>query len=195
MCEHESLRRKEIAGVSAAMLLILVILWSIALYYYTPYEIIEGIGVENGYLIVFISGLLGGTSLFFPFPYYLIVATFGAAGLNPFFLGAFTAFGVILGECTSYLVGHGAHSLLPDYFEKMAHGLNKWLIGIPVSAVMIILFFWSSLFPLPNDILLVPLGLIRYPFWRTIIPLGLGSLVFNTVTAFTGYYGWSLLFG
>jgi len=61
--------------------------------------------------------------------------------------------------------------------------------------VSLALFVWGAFFPLPNDFMLVPLGILRYPFWKAIVPLGLGNLIFNIVVASTGAYGWTLFFG
>lgn len=194
MINYEKETKGKEIKIYALVIVLLIIGWSILLYYIGPEEIINAIGLENGYLLVFIAGLLGGTSIFFPFPYYLFVLTFGAAGLNPYLLGLLTAGGIIIGECTSYFVGHSTHYLLPTGIEKRMHSLNQWLIRKPKFFVFLILFLWASLIPIPNDFFLVPLGLIRYPFWRVIIPLGLGSIVFNIILALTGNYGFSLLF-
>jgi membrane protein YqaA with SNARE-associated domain len=181
--------------IYATIIFLIIIGWSILIYYTGPEKIIEYIGTENGYLVVFVAGLLGGISIFFPFPYYLLVITFGGGGLNPYLLGLFTSVGIVLGECTSYFFGHSAHSFLSKGMEDKAHKLNNWLVKKPKFIVSVILFLWASLIPIPNDFFLVPFGLIRYPFWRVIIPLALGSFIFNTILAITGNYGLGLLFG
>jgi hypothetical protein len=39
---------------------------------------------------------------------------------------------------------------------------------------------------------MVPAGLVKYPFKRLIIIVGLGKIVFNTLLAFSGLYGLNL---
>lgn len=188
MVEIKDLRGKK-AKIYGLILIMSIIAWSIFLIYVSPSEIIDFIGIENGYVLVFISGLAGGISLFFPFPYYLFVLTFGAAGLNPYFLAIAATLGVVIGECTSYFVGHSAHFLISKTTSEKLHKLRDWAIRKPKFLISMILFIWASIAPIPNDFFLVPFGVIRYPFLRIIIPLALGSLVFNTLLAITGNYG------
>jgi len=186
-------KRKEIE-ISVILLIIVIIVWSMIVYYVGPEGIVDYIGMENAYLVLFVGGLLGGVSLLFPFPNYLLVFTFGAAGLNPFLIGAVAAAGIIIGESTSYFVGYSTHSILPISIGGHIHGIKKWLLRRRKWTMYSALFLWGSIFPLPNDFMLIPLGVLRYPFWRTMIPLGLGNLVFNTLIAFAGAYGWTMLF-
>ena len=43
--------------------------------------------------------------------------------------------------------------------------------------------------PLPNDVIVVPLGAAGVPYWRVMLPLGAGNLVFNIATALLASYG------
>ena len=54
--------------------LLMVLAWSVALYFVTPEVIVSRLG---GHTLpaVFAAGVLGGTSILFPFPYYLVVAS------------------------------------------------------------------------------------------------------------------------
>ncbi len=175
--------------VSAIIILILLIAsWSMLLIYISPEELVEVIGVSNSYLVLIIGGFLGGISLFIPFPNYLLVFTFGAAGLTPIFLGLSAALGAMLGESTSYLVGHASHLLLTEKWQKRVIKLNNWLVRTPYWLVFIVFVLLGSL-PLPNDFLMVPLGLARYRFWSVIIPVGIGNIIFNTTVAYLGQYG------
>ena len=49
-------------------------------------------------------------------------------------------------------------------------------------------FLYDSLVPLSNDFIVISMGLARYPFWRVMIPLGLGNLVFNISLAYLALY-------
>ncbi len=188
-----SRKQKEAVGASALIFIILIIAWSILLNYISPSEILESIGVHNGYIIVLIGGFLGGVSLFFPFPSYLLVLTFGAAGLNPILLGVTAALGVMFGESTSYLVGHASYRVLPSNWHGKINKFNQWLMHKPPWAISLLLFIVGSI-PFPNDYFLVPLGLVGYPFRKTIIPLALGNLTYNILLASIGYYGLASFF-
>ena len=43
--------------------------------------------------------------------------------------------------------------------------------------------------PLPYDVIVVPLGAAGVAYWRVLLPLGAGNIVFNTVTALLAAYG------
>ncbi len=188
MGEKKIIRRRRNIEISAAIVLILIASWSVLLYYTTPQKIIEIIGVTNGYILVGLGGFLGGTSLFFPFPNYLLVFTLGAAQLNPFIIAIIATLGSMLGESTSYLAGHVGHDLLSKKWGRRSREWNERLIRTKPWKVEILLIL-IGMVPLPNDIILVPLGIMRYPFWKTIIPLGVGNLLFNIAIALIGYFG------
>ena len=171
------------------LLFLLVISWSIFLYFISPEKIINYFGDGNSYWIVFIAGLLGGISILFPFPYYIFVLTFAIGGLNPFLLGLFTGLGVILGESTSYWIGYTGRDVLPIKAKNIFNRISKYFNKDLTWRVPIFLFIYGSLSPLPNDVILIPLGMARYPFLKVIIPLGLGNIIYNILLAVAGFYG------
>ncbi|NCU42323.1 MAG: hypothetical protein EOM19_06430, partial [Candidatus Moranbacteria bacterium] len=67
----------------------------------SPEDIIAWIGEENIYIALFFMALLGGSSVFIPFPYYVFVISFGALGVSPFILGFVSALGTATGDATT----------------------------------------------------------------------------------------------
>ncbi len=178
------------------LIVLLFILWTFLLYNFSPDEIVEFFGIGNGYIIVLILGFLGGTSILFPFPYYLFVLTFGAGGANPLLLGICAGFGVILGETTSYFVGYHGRIILSKKYQEKFNILCKHCNTKTNSILLtIVLFLYGAFVPFPNDLLILPLAAARYNYWKLIIPLGLGNIIFNIIIAFAGLYGWHLFFG
>ena len=172
------------------LMILLFILWSFILYNFPPETIIRFIGINNSYIVVMILGLLGGTSILFPFPYYLFVITFAAGGSNPILLGICTGLGVILGESTSYLVGYHGRVILSENYKKIFNRLNKYCEKTQNTIILsIALFVYGCFVPFPNDFLILPLGAARYNYWKLMIPLGLGNICFNIMLAFAGIYG------
>lgn len=167
----------------------MVVVWTVFLHYHAPEEIVSTLGTRNGYLVAFIIAFLGGLSLFIVVPYYLAVATLAAGGLHPVILGITAGLGVILGDTTSYLVGYHGQTFLPAFVQRIFKIFSEWVYILPRGALSIILFLYGSSVPFPNDIVTVPLGLARYPYWRMVIPLGAGNIVFNTVIAFLSSNG------
>ncbi len=174
------------------LLVLLFILWSFILYSFSPSKIIDAVGIHNSYLIVIILGFLGGTSLLFPFPYYLFVITFAAGGSNPILLGICAGIGVVIGESTSYFVGYHGREIFNEKYQKLFSKICKYCNRKENTTLLsIILFLYGAFIPLPNDFLILPLGAARYGYWKLIIPLGLGNIIFNILLAYSGIYGWS----
>jgi len=175
------------------ILILLVIVWSVILYYFPPQTIVNLIGINNSYVLIVILAFLGGTSILFPFPYYLFVITFAVGGANPILLGICSGLGVILGESTSYYIGYHSRAILSNRYQKIFNKLyknfNKTKNTILISMV---LFLYGAFIPLPNDLFILPLGAARYNYWKLIIPLGLGNIVFGTILAYGGIYGFNL---
>ncbi|MBI2042959.1 hypothetical protein HYT25_01055 [Candidatus Pacearchaeota archaeon] len=181
---------KEKNFLIAFVVVLVFVLWSILLYNYPPTEIVALIGVENGYLLTFLSALLGGTSVLFPFPYYLVVFTLGAGGLNPFLLGIASGIGLVLGDSTTYYLGYKGREIISGRIVGIFNKIHSWASQKPKWVMPTLLFFYGAFFPAPNDVIVIPLGLARYPYMKVVIPLVLGNIVFSTIVAFAGIYGW-----
>ena len=68
-----SKNRREKIGLFSIILFLMIVAWIILLYYFSPENIVEYIGVKNSYLSAFIGGIIGGTSILLPFPNYLLI--------------------------------------------------------------------------------------------------------------------------
>jgi len=150
--------------------------------------------VKNSYLLSFILALIGGTSLFFPFPYPIVVFTFAAGGSNPILLGIFAGAGAFLGDSTSYFLGYSGREILPGEAKSFLNKFSERLLKRGKPALFFILLVYSSLSPFSNDFLVMPLGLARFPYWKTVLPLWLGNTIFNTLIALSGFYGFHYFF-
>lgn len=177
-----------------AILLLFFIFWTILIIYFSPETLINFIGIKNAYLIVFFLCIIGGISIMFPIPYYLAVFTFGAGGLNPILLGLSAALGLMIGDSTSYFLAYHGGKIIPANYQRFSKKVSHFIISTPNWVRYFILILWASVTPFPNDMMVIPLGLVRYPYLKTILPLGLGNIIFNTIVALSGYYGFSLFF-
>ena len=179
--------------LAIAAFIFLFLSWSFFVFWLTPEGIVDKIGIHNGYLLAFVIALIGGTSILIPIPYYLVILTLGAAGLNPIGLGICAALGLMIGDSTSYFVGYGGHEVFKGRMKRFNSFLKKWSSSKHSWPLSIFLFIYGAIIPLPQDLVVVPLGFLRYGYWKTIIPVGLGSIIFNTLIAAAGYYGWQKL--
>jgi membrane protein YqaA with SNARE-associated domain len=173
------------------VVLLMVLSWSLAMYFVSPELIVSRLGGQT-LPAVFVAGVLGGTSIVFPFPYYLVVATAAAGGANPFLVGLCAGLGVMVGDTTSYLVGHAGRHVLPDRASAAIRFVHRRVADIHSAKFYAFLFVYGAVMPLPNDILVVPLGAAGVPYWRVILPFGAGNVVFNTAVAWLTVYGISV---
>ena len=162
--------------------LLVVLSWSIMVFFFSPTSIVENLGVHT-FFAVFIAGVLGGTSILFPFPYYLVVFTAAAGGANALLVGLCAGLGVMIGDSTSYVVGYTGRSVLPQRALGAFTAIERWCKGIHSVKFFAALFTYGAVVPLPNDVIVIPLGAAKVPFWRVIAPFGAGNVTFNTVVA------------
>ncbi|MFW9970878.1 MAG: VTT domain-containing protein [Candidatus Odinarchaeota archaeon] len=97
--------------------------------------------------------------------------------------------GSALGESTGYAVGYGTKKITEETnsdLMKNVNGFGKVILENEKRTSLYIFLF--ALTPLPDDILFLPLGMIKYPFWKCIIPGWLGK---NFTTFF--YCCWPIL--
>lgn len=140
---------------------------------------------------------LGSASIGFPvpFPFVLfslsnsIVLKYKNSGLSleqilqsgPFWfeiIGLTLAGGLgsALGEFTGYAVGYGTKKVAEEKQSDLLNNVNgfgKLILENEKRTPFYIFLF--ALTPLPDDILFLPLGMIKYPFWKCIIPGWLGK--------------------
>lgn len=177
--------------VGYIIVLLLVLSWSVALYLVSPDRIVAKLGAHT-LPAVFVAGVLGGTSIVFPFPYYLVVATAAAGGANPFLVGLCAGLGVIVGDTTSYLVGHAGRVVLPARASRPIAFVRRWVADIHTVKFYAFLFVYGAAMPLPNDVVMIPLGAAGVPYWRVILPFGAGNIVFNMTVAWMTVRGISI---
>ncbi|MDD3487418.1 MAG: hypothetical protein PHF35_03520 [Candidatus Moranbacteria bacterium] len=168
---------------------------SFYLYFFSSTEkMVSSIGVENAYLLMFVLAFIGGMSTFTAIPYHLVLITLATGGLNSFLLGASTAVGVMCGDTTSYFLGYQGSAIIPQSFQRILNAIRRF--GLKYPRILPIFFFlYGALSPFSNDFIVVSMGLSRYPYWKVMIPLGLGNLVFNITLAYFSLQAYGLLKG
>lgn len=160
--------------------------------YSSPDLIIEWVGVSNAYTLIFILAFLGGLTTFSGVPYHLALITLAAGGLNPFFLGLSAATGVMLGDSTSYYVGYHGGAIAPQGVQKNFQRLYAWSAGHP-GVLPVFCLAYGALVPFSNDFITISAGIARYPFWRIMIPLGIGNIIFNMALAYLSLFAYEFL--
>ena len=179
---------------SVVGLLLFLAAGSVFLFLLSPAELIDVLGVENAYGLLFTAAFVSGLGVLGGAPYYLILIALALNGLHPWFLGLSAAAGVVLGDSVSYFFGYGVRALVSPRLEKIIVKISSFALTHP-RLLPVLIFVYGALMPFSNDFLSAAMGLARYPFWKYMIPFGLGNIVYNTWLVFLIVYGGDWLVG
>jgi membrane protein YqaA with SNARE-associated domain len=166
--------------------------------------ITEGSNYFWALLISLFICFLGSASIGFPVPFPFVLFSLSDSliikytinmgytlnqmlQLTPFWLeivgiAIIGGLGSALGEFTGYAIGYGTKKITVEINSTILNnvdGFGKMLLKNEKRAPVYIFLF--ALTPLPDDILFLPLGIMKYPFWKCIIPAWLGK---NITTIF-----------
>ena len=123
----------------------------------------------------FITGLV-----FVLLPYLLVILCMGTF-LNPLLVEAVGGFGATIGKTVIYMIGAvGRKFLSSERRNKLDYA--KSLLG-KYGALAI---FFFALSPLPDDVLYVPLGIMRYNLSSFFISCLLGKIILTMIVAVGG---------
>lgn len=144
----------------------------------------EALSKTHGFLGVFLGSLLANATIIIPVPYTILILVTAAAGLSPFLLGIISGVGAGLGELTSYAVGALGYRLGQKHFERNAEILRSLLSRRPWITSFFLFLVGAT--PIPDDLFMIPLGIIRYNILRALLPFLLGKIVITTAIAYFG---------
>jgi membrane protein DedA with SNARE-associated domain len=144
--------------------------------------------LQYGYLGVFLISLLGATSIFVPIPYTVVIFilgglqdAFGNWVFEPLWIAVAAGAGAAIGEFSGYLLGVGGRKVIGDKYKKRMDFLTKLFKKYGPIAI-----FVFALTPLPDDLLFIPLGVMRYSLLRAFVPAVLGKFCSNLIIAYSG---------
>ncbi len=175
-------RKRFLPGLT---LIFIVGLWAgVSFFIASPQTLIAEIGVDNGYLLIGLLAFISGLSMFGAAPYHLVLIALAAGGLNPWILALAAALGLAVGDSTSYFLGYHGRSFVPKRLEGFTLRIERFFARHK-KMLPLYVFLYGALVPFSNDFIGVTMGLIRYPYWRIMIPLTLGTFIFNAALAFS----------
>lgn len=143
--------------------------------------------LDYGYIGIFFISIIGNISIVIPVPFVLVIYAFGSI-LNPILLGLAGGIGSTIGEFPSYLVGRGGRVILN---EKQRTRLDR--IEKLVEKHGLLLIFLFALLPLPDDILLIPLGMMKYDWRKILLGMFFGKTLMCIVVAYAGVYSYETI--
>jgi membrane protein YqaA with SNARE-associated domain len=133
-----------------------------------------------GYLGVFIISFIGSVSVIFPIPYTIVIYLLGAV-LDPVFVAVSGGLGSALGEFSGYALGYYGRAVVSEERRRKMDYMVKLFDRYGPAAI-----FLFALTPLPDDLLFIPLGVMRYSFLKAFIPALLGKMLMTFILAYSG---------
>jgi len=142
---------------------------------------------QYGYAGAFLISIFGNFTIFFPVPFTITIYAFGAT-LNPLLLGIVCGLGSTVGEFSAYLVGVGGRKVIEGRFEERLESAKRLIQRY--GAAIIFLF---ALLPLPDDVILIPLGVLRYDLKKALGAAFLGKVAMCTIVAYAGRFSYTFV--
>jgi membrane protein DedA with SNARE-associated domain len=135
-----------------------------------------------GYFGIFLISLIGSLSIFFPIPYTVVIFTLGQT-LEPVLIAVAAGLGSAVGEFSGYLLGWGGRKVISERYKRKMEFLVKVFDRYGPFAI-----FLFALTPLPDDLLFIPLGVMRYEIVKAFIPALIGKFLMSLIVAYSGHY-------
>ncbi len=169
---------------------------------YVAYEWFLDFSILLGYPGTFIISLIGNATILLPFPYIGVPFIMGGVQsipadsflFDPWLIGIASGVGATIGEMTGYAIGYAGGELIQE--EKRS---RIRCIALQHPRLTPFLLWLVAATPIPDDVLVVPLGASKYPWWKVIFPQLIGKSMFLIGVAWAGRLslGWieSLLVG
>lgn len=127
-------------------------------------------------------------SIFVPIPYTIVIFILGGVQdtsgnwlFDPWWIAVAAGIGSAIGEFSGYLLGAGGRKVISDKYKKKMDFITK--LFKKYGSIAIFIF---ALTPLPDDLLFIPLGVMRYSLLRAFIPAVLGKFFSNLIIAYSG---------
>ena len=142
-----------------------------------------------GYPGVVIISFLGNAAILFPLPYMGVAFILGGVRdlggtvfvFDPWLIGILGGLGATIGEVTGYALGYAGNRFID---EDQTNGFLQIVEKYPRATPLVLWFLAAT--PIPDDVVIIPLGIARYPFWKVFIPQLIGKIMFLTGVAWAG---------
>jgi membrane protein YqaA with SNARE-associated domain len=143
-------------------------------------EWLKGLALQYGYLGIFLVSLIGASSIIIPIPYTILIFWMGKI-LDPVLVAISVGIGSAMGEFFGYFLGYYGRALVNDERKRKMDYILK--VFRRYGDITIFIF---ALTPLPDDLLIIPLGIMHYNFLRAFVPYLLGKTLMCFILAYSG---------
>lgn len=143
-------------------------------------QMVQELVQSGGYLGVLLFAFVNGFNVLIPVVTASFIPALTEAGLDPYVLVAVMTLGMTLADTTVFLLARAGRMRLPEKengitrtvrtAERLRHWLPLTLVGL-----------WAAVVPLPNELILIPLGFMGYHVRHVLPVVFIGNSVFTTL--------------
>lgn len=151
----------------------------------------QGAMTRYGLWGVFVAMLVGNLTIMVVMPTTLVPFIVAASGVNPWLVGIASGLGAVAGEYSGYVLGYLGSALVVNKYPE-AYAILRRIVDRRRWAVYLLLLIFS-IFPLPDDVLFIPLGIARFPWWKMLIPAAVGKIIAGWFIAYGGVLSGSVI--
>jgi membrane protein DedA with SNARE-associated domain len=142
---------------------------------------------QFSYLAIFAVSLASTSTIFLPFPIYVIIFFAAGLGMNPFLVGIIAGLGSAFGELTGYLIGLGGENVIKQKKKKDPAWINYFVNlfkkhGFPIVVI-------AAAIPFPFDVIGILCGIGNYDIKKFLIATSIGKIIKCLVIAYAGLLG------
>lgn len=163
--------------------------------WFDPAMLVDFLGVQNSYIVLFFVSLIGGFSTGGSATYITLIITLVAGGLNPWIIGLVAGVSLFIGDAIMLLLAQKGRTFISGTLDKRLDRLTvyfkrtSWL----KQSFPYIAYIYSGLTPFPHDMLILFMAAIEYPRKKALVIIFLGDITFASMIALLATYGITLL--
>ncbi len=136
-----------------------------------------------GYAGVLAISVIAGLSTFVPIPPASFVPVFTAAGLIFPVILITLVIGTTIADLIGYLFGVASKEFVGNHYPRMYARImdlelhhHNWVVPF--------VLLYSAFSPLPNELIVIPLGVLGVHFQKILVPLMIGTAIHHTLIAY-----------
>jgi hypothetical protein len=159
--------------------------WAVFFYIVSPSIVVQTIGIQNAYAVVFVLGVICGFSSLTTSTFYIAIAALSNGGAQPLLLGLSGGLGLCISDAAFYLfIRKGTSIVVDTRWLRVSQSIARWIHLMPDWILFPSIFLYSTFAPIPNDIILAALAVAGTPLKRIAPWLFLGDIASALLLAY-----------
>jgi membrane protein DedA with SNARE-associated domain len=141
---------------------------------------------DYGHISIIFISFIAGINALIPIPAATFVPVFTAGGISLPMIIFLLVVGTMLANLISFAIGQYGGNITKTHYPHIQKKLvriyrtqKKWL--------SVFVFAFAAFIPFPDEVYLIPLGIVGVKLKQFIIPLVLGTICYQTIAAFGVY--------